>query len=642
MNCEQFTQLINLYAVGELYKEENAQVENHLESCETCTIAVKKIQNLDFLVKTTLGSIPRSKSTIEKVSKNISSTADSAKLGTRSWTRLLIVSACLLFFVSVLVFTLSQSEPSATLLSGAVEIEGNYIRTKSQSGSVRLYNNSIIDLEPYTSLCVSRQNIEQGLHLVHLESGTATFAVPKLDFTVSTHHGNIKVLGTKFSVSFVNTSVLISVHSGSVEISNSHGKVTASLGESATLVRNAKPKLTDGDWEKIKDAPIDESPQEKNKSVALQKALNWLARHQNANGSWSIEGYIKICGAFKKSGPCDPAVGDSEYDIGATGLALLAFMGAGYHPDAKSKADGDGINYDKTVEKGIDFLVSKQKKDGRICSNTDHIMYNQLIGGLAIVEAYALTKKGSLKEPSIKVISYAVEAQNNIDGKLLGWRYTPNSGDNDSSVTGWAAMLLKAGQNAGIKVENKVFEGIANWYEYAVDKKTGIVGYDRRWNERYPLGSCISSINGKSAGFEIQPAVTAISLVALACEKNKQDVTQINKKSIEKLLEYLPAWKKEIDNKDMIAADFYYWLHGTLALHLILEKKSLDLAKWDKALAKAIIDSGKQNTKGCKEGSWDPEDRWACKCGRLGMTAMGALILEIINGSPRVLGHNLK
>ena len=53
-------------------------------------------------------------------------------------------------------------------------------------------------------------------------------------------------------------------------------------------------------------------------------ALKWLARHQNRDGSWGAKAFQHQCRVSKCIG-----TGDDQFDNGLTGLALLAFTGAG-------------------------------------------------------------------------------------------------------------------------------------------------------------------------------------------------------------------------------------------------------------------------------------------------------------------------
>ena len=56
---------------------------------------------------------------------------------------------------------------------------------------------------------------------------------------------------------------------------------------------------------------------------AVAMALDWLSRRQQARGSWSF-----------KEGYRDPSIYEVDNKEAATGMALLAFQGAGHTPRA--------------------------------------------------------------------------------------------------------------------------------------------------------------------------------------------------------------------------------------------------------------------------------------------------------------------
>jgi len=454
-----------------------------------------------------------------------------------------------------------------------------------------------------------------------------------------------------------------------------------------------------------------DNTQNGDQKLPLKSALHWLARHQNRNGSWSITGCVKQCGKYNRSGNCKATgnqfEGEDEYNTGATGLALLAFLGAGYKPD--SKYTKDGINYGKVLKKGITYLLKIQDASGRIGGQTEHMMYNHIIATLAIAEAHlknyskkipklnvktikrikSLVEKLGHYDPEtrekahnellklddraiehlkpfinnkdaerasriavitnhlrtkitsklMKAVDYITKAQNVEVGQLgetfkirLAWRYEPKSGDNDSSVTGWAVLALKSAEDLGIKITKDVFRGVDRWYKMAVDQETGIVGYNRKWGPRYPLGAFIRGVNGRDR-FNILPTCTAIMVTALKRMGRKDRIIQ---KSLGKIMKYSPDWDKATKK-----VDFYYWLFGTLAVCLSAKEGSEKRKDWFNAL-KNIIKNQNNKLRTCKEGSWEPETRWSCKAGRVGITAMGALILEIYYGNPRVLGVDVK
>lgn len=368
----------------------------------------------------------------------------------------------------------------------------------------------------------------------------------------------------------------------------------------------------------------------------VSSALNWLARHQNPDGSWSIEGCTKNCGKHGKTGNCDPAGGDSEYDVGATGLALLCFLGEGYYPGgrydpSKDPFNREKINYDEVCKIGLKFLMKCEEPMG---GKSDHFMYNHVLAALALVEGYDLTKNSRIRDYAQKAVDFTLKAQN-VEGEGLGetggsklaWRYTVRPGDNDSSITGWCAMLLKSADNAGLSFSKSAFEGIKKWFESVTDEETGIVGYDRKWNSRYPLGAVIRGLNGKDK-FEIQPAVTAIAIMSKLFI-NKGDKDDKMKKAVQKIMkEHLPRWK---DNDGRVAGDFYYWYNASYALFQFFPTSGDEWRTWNEAIQKVLIKEGKQHgdDKLCNFGSYEPEDRWACKGGRVASTALACLTLQV-------------
>jgi len=364
----------------------------------------------------------------------------------------------------------------------------------------------------------------------------------------------------------------------------------------------------------------------------VKDALNWLARHQNSDGSWSIQGCTKHCGKgpYKRSGKCTPTgtqfEGDDEYSVGATGLALLAFLGAGYAPGIPGKPDKDGINYATVVKKGLKYLMRIQDADGRIGGQTEHMMYNHVISALAIVEAFDITQLGPLRDSAHKAVAFVIKAQNEEESQVgetnkrkLAWRYEPKSGDNDSSVTGWISMLLKAAENAKIPFTRAAYGGISRWYKMATDEETGVVGYNRKWGPRYPLGAFIRGVNGRDR-FEILPSCTAIAIMGQLFMKKRPATLD---KSIKKMMEFIPSWK------DDRTADFYYWYNATYALYQYYKSSDANWSKWNTALKAALLPKQVKGAGVCEEGSWKPVTRWSCKGGRLATTALGALILEV-------------
>lgn len=169
---------------------------------------------------------------------------------------------------------------------------------------------------------------------------------------------------------------------------------------------------------------------------AVELGLYWLALHQRRNGSWVM--HFEGCAACR--GACrNPPQGDVESPTAGTGLALLAFLGAGYtHQDGK---------YRDHVHKALYFLRDQQTADGDFRGAGSFPMYGHGIATLALCEAIRMTQDEDLVPVAQRAINFIVEAQH----REGGWRYNPQEAG-DVTVTGWQYMALYSGEKAGLDV----------------------------------------------------------------------------------------------------------------------------------------------------------------------------------------------
>ena len=330
----------------------------------------------------------------------------------------------------------------------------------------------------------------------------------------------------------------------------------------------------------------------------LKAALRWLHFHQDKDGRWDQDGFAKNCDT-RKSAKCD-GKGTSQYDVGVTGLALLAFMGSGY-----THRVGD---FKETVKKGINWLVAQQKEDGSIGkTEAESWIYNHAIATQALCEAYALTCDPKLKEQCEKAVEFIIKVQN----KDSGWKYEPQSNRGGSSITAWTLLAVNAARNAGFSVEKSVFEGALNWFDHVTDER-GHVGCKR-------LGHRGCDIYGRCEFYEKLPSMTAAAVLCRILCKQKTNEKKIAK-SVDLLMKNLPDWNKPKNTK----VDFYYWFFGTYSM---FQYGGKDWHKWNTAMKKALLDT--QRVGGCADGSWDPVGKWGMVGGRVYATAMNCLTLEV-------------
>ncbi|MCE9583342.1 MAG: hypothetical protein K8T20_12725, partial [Planctomycetes bacterium] len=158
---------------------------------------------------------------------------------------------------------------------------------------------------------------------------------------------------------------------------------------------------------------------------AVKRGLWWLGRHQNANGSWSAENFNSLC----QGGKCN-GTGYNDYDAGETGLALLAYLGAGYTHLSREKyidpISKKTMVYGDAVKGAVKWLMANQDAEG--CFGGRHgskYMYNHAIAALAMAEAFGLTGSSLFHDSAQHGIDFLTQAQN----PYKAWRYSKLCGD---------------------------------------------------------------------------------------------------------------------------------------------------------------------------------------------------------------------
>jgi Ca-activated chloride channel family protein len=358
-------------------------------------------------------------------------------------------------------------------------------------------------------------------------------------------------------------------------------------------------------------------------SAALA-SLKWLARHQGADGSWNPETYDAQC----VGGACT-GKGNKECTVGVTGLSLLAFLGAGYshiskeeYPDPANP--GRVLKFGEVVKKALQYLLSVQQPDGCVGERSAKFMYDHAIAALALSEAYGMTASLPLKEPAQKAIDFLVASQN--PGK--GWRYTPKSGDNDTSVTGWAVMALKSAELSELTYPLSSRQGAMAWF----DEVTESTGYNRTgYNAR---GVVKATLPGLDATYDQHETMSAVAMFGrIMIEKRKTDPRLGGAASL--LVADLPEMKPA-------KTDYNYWYFGTLALFQYDGPDGPMWKKWNEPMKNALVPSQKTGKEGCLHGSWDPTSRWAEPGGRIWATAINSLTLEVYYRYANVFGGSKK
>ncbi|MFT4512187.1 MAG: hypothetical protein ACI89X_001291 [Planctomycetota bacterium] len=338
-------------------------------------------------------------------------------------------------------------------------------------------------------------------------------------------------------------------------------------------------------------------------SPIVENGLRWLARHQDANGRWDSDGFMKHDNLAMD--PCT-GPGNAVHDIGVTALSLLAFLG-----ENNTLRSG---KYKDNVKRGVKWLISEQDKTtGLIGGRASHdFVYDHAIAAYALCEAYGLSDYKLLKKPAQLALNYLESHRN----PYSVWRYQPRDQDNDISVTGWAVMAYKSGKFFDLKVNDEALR-LSGVFLDDVSDETGLHGYQKAGE----------MCGRKKGGHEIKfpPAKSqALTAVGLFCRfflgQDPKEKPVMNA-AANLLTKTLPKW----DEKDG-SIDHYYWYYGTYALFQMGGKP---WRQWKKSLERAVgphqySDDSNTNT----FGSWDPVGAWGEDGGRVYSTAILTLTMQ--------------
>jgi hypothetical protein len=330
---------------------------------------------------------------------------------------------------------------------------------------------------------------------------------------------------------------------------------------------------------------------------AVERALDWLARHQDSDGRWDgatarYEDGTVVKGDDDYTVHCPPGetcFGECLYweaDTALTGLSLLAYLGSGY-----TQADG---KYAETVAKGLDFLLLQQRSDGDLRGRSRAVgLYCHSMATLALCEAYALTGEERLRDPVERAVAFLVSARAR-DG--LAWRYAPGAPVGDTSVLGWVVMALKSAKVVGIPVSASVRTGTLTWLNrVASGSQQGLARYQPN-----------------------EPVTPTMTAEAWVCRQflGVGGPGPASSEAADYLLVHSP-------NHDPY--NLYFWYYGTLAMY---QHGGDSWTRWNTEVRDQVV--RRQQTSGHKAGSWDPDDSlYGAKGGRIYCTALATLTLEV-------------
>ncbi len=333
---------------------------------------------------------------------------------------------------------------------------------------------------------------------------------------------------------------------------------------------------------------------------AVAAGLAYLASVQNESGSW---------GSRRDH---DAKYGDVR--IGKTGLALLAFLGAGHTP-------GSGSIYDDNVARAIRFLLERQDPDSAHFG--DSSAYGHGIATYALAEGYALTAAPDLRGPLEAAIAHILAEQRTDDDPRLfgGWPYYFADGhvwNRDRwprvSISAWQIMALESARLGGLDVPDRAFRDARGFLTGAWDPRRGAFRYS---HDPARLRS----------SYAILPASTPAALFGLSLLGIDITAPELAE-ARDYLFERVPRGYRYSGDDDFVhraRGNLYFWYYGTLAA---FRMGGNAWERWNVAMKETLLPAQDD------DGSWRPISVYAEYAGddrddKSYTTALCVLSLEV-------------
>ena len=345
---------------------------------------------------------------------------------------------------------------------------------------------------------------------------------------------------------------------------------------------NSLARRADNDW---RAHMLRESGGTTESERAVERALAWLAEHQNYDGSWTYQhdNSTRCKGACRNPG-------FTPGSIAATGMALLPFLGTG-----QTHIEGQ---YKRNVDLGLKFLVRSIEMRGELGSLFDDggQMYGHGLATIALCEAYGMTRDRFLRDHAQAAINYIVEAQDPNGG---GWRYLPRQ-PGDTSVVGWQLMALTSAQMAYLRVPPDTLRRARYFLDSVQTDRGAVYGYQHPERTR--------------------PATTAIGLLCRMYMGWPHD-----HRPLARGVHILSVLGPSTDESTM-RNNMYYNYYATQVMH---HWGGSDWKRWNEVMREYLIAT--QSDDGHEAGSWffSGADLGSPAGGRLYCTAMAAMTLEV-------------
>ena len=324
------------------------------------------------------------------------------------------------------------------------------------------------------------------------------------------------------------------------------------------------------------DVDLTAPPKEQDREVVA--ALDWLARHQDTEGTWSASKFDARCVGTK----CGGLVAEDNV-VGTTSLAMLAFLGRGETNDSGSHRG--------TVRKAAKALIGLQDETGFVGSKTGvNARLAHAYAAFALAEMYGITGARSMKEPARRAVGSIVSLQDASGG----WKVSDSDAACSELLTSVCVLTLRSAELSAIEVDDASFARVVRWLDGAPAKSEPVA-------------------DARTAASLVARIFAKWDFAALAKdERYAKDAALFASRP--------PEWKEKLSDGELLT-----WCVAAPAL---FQKGGEPWSKWWTAFQKAAVARQCADPARCDRGSWALGDPAIPFGGRVATTALVCRALE--------------
>ncbi len=310
---------------------------------------------------------------------------------------------------------------------------------------------------------------------------------------------------------------------------------------------------------------------------AVQAGLKYIAKVQRPKGFFGDAAEIDYGSKYR------------DVRVGKTGLAVLAFLGAGHTQLSNSE-------YSSNVARALEWIVSRQDAASGHFGNSD--AYSHGIATYALAECYAITHDAKLLDPLVRGLNHLLDMQqqgNRDPRKEGGWTYYYKEGPGvdawpRASVSAWQVMALESAKVGGVEVPQEALDAARQYF---------IRSYDPKYNGfRYT-----HSPEWLHNSYGTLPASTpaAMFVLTLLGEKDHPFVRNAEQYVLERVpSEYRYRGQDAFVRRG--TGNVYFLYYSTLAL---FARGGEPWRTWNESLKATLLPAQRD------DGSWDAIDEYA-------------------------------